>query len=235
MSSKTLTEMRSMVLAYYGDVDGITADASGTSTEVDLFLKAGVNFLLSRCPWLYVTVPATHNLTTDAVGAALFDDENIGQSWSIEVQETSGDYRLLQPGHASRFSDPEYIVATTVDEIHEYVLDGNRIQFYPVYKSGNVTIRTTFASNSIGSAFPTSGSNTLPNSIPIQGEEVAILYAVQKLHERDNNFEAAGFIKGDIESRLMMLKAEHNRPQRGRNMVIYNEDEYVLDASDDAW
>lgn len=235
MSSKTLSEMRSMVLAYYGDTDGVTADASGTSTEVDLFLKAGVNFLLSRCPWIYVTTPATHNLTTDAVGAATFDDENVGQPWSVEVQETAGTYRLLQPGHAGRFSDPELIEATTVDEIFEYVLDGNRIQFYPVYLSKALTIRTTFASNSIGTAFPTSGSNTLPNSIPVQGEEVAILYAVQKLHERDNNLETAAFIRSDIENRLTMLKVEHNRPQRGRNMVVFNEDVYFLDAGEDAW
>lgn len=232
MANKTLSELRTSVRSLYGDEDGVTA----VDAEVDLFLKDGVNMVLSRCPWIYVTTPATHNLTTDAMGAAVFDDENIGQSWTIEMRQSDTmSYRLLQPSHAGLFSDPEYIVANSVDEVYEYVLDGNRIQFYPVLESTACVIRTTFASNSIGTGFPTVTSNKLPNNIPVQAEEAAIIYAVQKLNERDNNYEAAAFLRGDFESRMVMLTAEHNRPQRGRVKTVFNEDVYVLDATDDAW
>ena len=235
MANKTLTELRAAVLAYYGDVDGVTADASSGTTEVDIFLKDGVNLVLSRCPWILVLAPTTATLTTDAVGAAILSVENVEQMWSVEVLDSTGDYRLLQPGHAGKFANPEYIVTDTVDQIAEYVLDGNRIQFYPVYKSDSVDVRLTFSDNAIGTGFPSSGSSKLPTSIPTQAEDAAVLYAVQKLHERDNNFEAAAFIARDVESRIVMLNATHNRPQRGRNVVVFNEDEYVLDANDGAW
>lgn len=232
MSSKTLADLRTSVRALYGDIDAITA----SDIEVDLFLKDGVNVVLSRCPWLFVPAPAVVALTTDAVGSANFATENIGNPHLVEMRQVDAvNYKLLVPGHPGDFANPENLIGLTSNDAAEYYLDGNRITFYPLLKSLAVTIRLTYSSNSIGASFPVAGGSSLPNSIPVQAEEAAILYAVMRLQQRDDNLPASEFLKLDFEGRIMLLIQEHNRPQRGTVLKPFQTDFYMLDADSNAW
>ena len=232
MSTKTLADLRTSVRALYGDLEGVTA----SDTEVDLFLKDGVNVVLSRCPWILVPAAAVISTLTDANGRATVSTEAIGNLYLVELRKTDGvNYRTLRPGHPADFALQEPLVAQTVDEPQEYVLDGAAITVYPLIRSTTITLRLTYATNSIGSGFPTSAGSSMSAAIPVQAEEAAIIYAVMRLHQRDDNWQAAEFLKGDFEGRVVMLTAEHNRPQRGTVLKPYQVDWYQLDAGSDAW
>lgn len=221
MSVKTLTELRRSVRTLYGDPDGVTA----TDTEVDDLLKDGVNRVLADCPWLYVQLDSTEALTTDAVGGALLSNHNIGQMYSVEIDDGSSSWRRLQnvqPG----LMNIDLTEVTTVTGIIGYYMDGHRIQFYPMYRSGNLTIRILYSSGSIGAQFPSVAGNALPVGFPPAAEEAAIRHAVARLHMRDNNFEAAGFIDGDAQQWILKLHVLHNRPERGETLRVYDRDYY---------
>lgn len=232
MSDKTLATMRTSVRALYGDIDGITA----SDTEVDLFLKDGINVVLNRCHWMYVPTPATVSLTTDLAGGAVFPTQQVGTPHLVEMQQTdTTTYVTLTPSHSGNLSLPNNLYANSANDITEYYLDGQRITFYPILRSTALVIRMTYASDSIGSLFPTVSGNALPNSIPVQAEEAAIIYAVMRLQQRDDNMPAVEMLRGDLESKIVMLTAQHNRPQRGTALTPFVTDVYFLDADGCAW
>ncbi len=232
MSAKTLSELRTSVRTLYGDPSGLTA----TDAEVDLFLKDGINRVLERCPWILSVLVSDQSVTTDAVGGvALPSTINLAQIYSVEVKATTDTtYKQLGPAHAGLLAETE-VTASVPSEIAGYYLDGHRINFFPLYRSGTLHLRISYADNSIGSSFPSSAGSSLPTSIPVPAEEAAVVWAISRLHARDNNFEGATFMVNDFEGRIIDLTANHNRPQRGSVLTPYQSDHYLLDAGQDAW
>lgn len=221
MSLKTLTELRASVRTLYGDPDGITA----TDDEVDSLLQDGVVRVLHDCPWINVTLDADEDLTTDASGAASLT-HNVEQMYSVEVERVSGRWERIENVHPGVLNVNVYDV-TSVDSITGYYLDGNRIQFYPMYRSDDITIRFVYSSN--GFTVPANPADTLGTSIPVAAEEAAIRHAVARLHTRDNNLEAAAFVDQDCEGWIQRLKVQHNRPERGESITVYDRTAYSLE------
>jgi len=225
VASKTLLQMRASVRILYGDSDGVTA----TDAECDSFLKDGVNRVLADCPWLLVTLDATEAITTDVLGGiALASTFNIEQVYSVEIQRSDSTWQRLENVHPGRLNSNLFDI-TSVNQVAGYYMDGHRITLFPMLRSTAATVRILYSSNSIGSAFPTASGDPLPPQIPVAAEEAAIRHAVARLHMRDNNFEAAQFIDGDVETWIQKIKVAHNRPERGEVLTVWNPDAYSLE------
>ena len=170
----------------------------------------------------------------NAVGSLRLDSQSIAQVQLVELS-VNGVYKTLVPVQAAFLTNPDADIATSVDGIIGYFLDSNRITLYPYFKSGTVTLRITYGSNSIGSGFPVVSGNTLPTSITVPMEEAAILWAVSRFYVRDGEFDAATFILNDFEGRIREILINQNRPQRGSASFAHNPDYYLLDGDPDAW